>query len=235
MATKSDYYTHSQALPSQNGPGYPVPEAAAVAARIGGLAGAWSLDALSKHDDDVDEPLSPLQTAGGADAARHEAALCLATNHENVVRFAARGGSQPGTPSFHAELADPNAEPNEELLSPVDLALRHVTAKLLDGDVDDWSEDAAARDLCGSVDPNAPLMEGWGEYDDDDDGPPYFNNDETGEVRYSAPSGQLECCLAYLRDRVGVPRDMGAAAAMWLRATLNWAVDVARSEPGQES
>ncbi len=76
-------------------------------------------------------------------------------------------------------------------------------------------------------------MEGWGEYDDEDGG--YFYNDETGEVRYSAPTGQLDGCLAYLRDRVGVPRDMGAAAAMWLRATLNWAVDVARSEPGQES
>ena len=168
-------------------------------------------------------------------AARHEAALCLATNHENVVRFAARGGSEPGNPSFHAELADPNAEPNEELLAPVDLALRHVTAKLLDGDVDGWSEDAAVQGLADSVDPNAPLMEGWGEYDDEDGGPRYFYNDATGEVRYSAPTGQLDGCLAYLRDRVGVPRDMGAAAAMWLRATLNWAVDVARSEPGQES
>ena len=99
---------------------------------------------------------------------------------------------------------------------------------LLDGDVDGWSEGVAARDLAGSVDPNAPLMEGWGEYDDEDGGPFYFYNDETGEVRYSAPTGQLDGCLAYLRDRVGVPRDMGAAAAMWLRATLNWAVDVAR-------
>ena len=93
IATKSDYYTHAQALPSQNGPGYAVPEAAAVAARIGGLGGAWSLEALSRHDD-VDEPLSPLQTAGGADAARHEAALASRpTTRTSSAR--ARGGASP--------------------------------------------------------------------------------------------------------------------------------------------
>ena len=32
-------------------------------------------------------------------------------------------------------------------------------------------------------------------------------------------------CLAYLRDRIGVPRDMGQAAALSLRAHLNWAID----------
>ena len=37
---------------------------------------------------------------------------------------------------------------------------------------------------------------------------------------------QLDSCLAYLRDRVGVPRDMGPAAARSLRAHLNWAIDL---------
>ena len=32
-------------------------------------------------------------------------------------------------------------------------------------------------------------------------------------------------CLAYLRDRVGVPRDMSYPAAMYFRASLNAAID----------
>ena len=53
--------------------------------------------------------------------------------YEGVVRFACRGASEPGSPSFHAELADPEAAPNEAFGEPVDEALRHVAASLLDG------------------------------------------------------------------------------------------------------
>ena len=38
------------------------------------------------------------------------------------------------------------------------------------------------------------------------------------------PFAPLASCLAYLRDRVGVPRDMGQAAAMHFRAHLNWMI-----------
>lgn len=38
--------------------------------------------------------------------------------------------------------------------------------------------------------------------------------------------GGLAMCLVYLRDRVGVPRDMGQAAAVHLRAHLNWCIDL---------
>ena len=37
-------------------------------------------------------------------------------------------------------------------------------------------------------------------------------------------NGKLADCLVYLRDRVGVPRDMGQAAAVALRSHLNWAI-----------
>ena len=37
LATKSDYYTHVMALPSQNGPGYAIDEAKDAAARIFGM------------------------------------------------------------------------------------------------------------------------------------------------------------------------------------------------------
>ena len=35
----------------------------------------------------------------------------------------------------------------------------------------------------------------------------------------------LRASLAYLRDRVGVPRDMSLPAARWTRATLNSVID----------
>jgi glutathione S-transferase len=41
-----------------------------------------------------------------------------------------------------------------------------------------------------------------------------------------AADADLPKCLGYLRDRVGVPRDMGQAAAVSLRAHLQWAIDL---------
>jgi glutathione S-transferase len=107
------------------------------------------------------------------------------------------------------------------------LRVRPVAAALLDGTDDPAVAAAADDDLAGTVDADA-LDDGWEAYDDVD-GRLYYWNDETGESRWTPPTGQLDACLAYVRDRVGVPRDMGEPAAMWLRATLNWAIDVARS------
>lgn len=42
-----------------------------------------------------------------------------------------------------------------------------------------------------------------------------------------ADAKKIVLCLHYLRDRVGVPRDMGYAAAMYFRSTLNWAAALA--------
>ena len=36
--------------------------------------------------------------------------------------------------------------------------------------------------------------------------------------------------LAYLRDRIGVPRDLPLASARYLRAYLNWAIDMLEDE-----
>lgn len=234
VATKSDFYTHAFSLPSQNGPGYFVPEAAAVSARICGLDDSWSLSHLHQQwlgSGSADEPLAPLQRAGGPEAARHEAAYYLASNSEAVIQFAARGAGERGRPAFPAELADPNAVPNEDVVDLVDLCLRHVMVALLEGTDDDTVLAAARTDLAGRVDPNGELMPGWEEYSTDE-GRLYYWHDETGEEMWtSKPTGEVDACLAYLRDRVGVPRDMGAGAALYMRATLNWAIALLYSEP----
>ena len=46
----------------------------------------------------------------------------------------------------------------------------------------------------------------------------------TADVGGGGSRPALASSLAYLRDRVGVPRDMGQAAAMHLRANLNWMI-----------
>lgn len=45
------------------------------------------------------------------------------------------------------------------------------------------------------------------------------------DARGSPASADLAKCLGYLRDRIGVPRDMSYPAARQLRAHLNWAAD----------
>jgi hypothetical protein len=54
----------------------------------------------------------------------------------------------------------------------------------------------------------------------------HSSSEETGDSMWTPPTQQLDTCLAYLRDRVGVPRDMGPVAAMQLRAHLNWAISL---------
>jgi glutathione S-transferase len=214
LASKSDFYTHTLAMPSQNGPGYLVEDAIANADKICGLRGSWELPLPPPLE------LGPPKQAMNEDDARHEAAFRLVSNPAAVVQFACRGAGERGRPSFHAELADPYAEPSEEFVDAVDICLRHVTVALLDGI--DKAADAAVLDLTGKAG-SGELRPSWDKYEDDD-GRAYYWNEETGDSMWTPPTQQLDTCLAYLRDRVGVPRDMGPAAAMQLRAHLNWAI-----------
>lgn len=237
IASKADYYSTIMALPSQNGPGYTVDAAKEAWPRMIGLDGGWELPmpALSPAQSPAPslaplEPLAPLQASGGEEAARHEAAFALIHNHESVVRFAARGASELGVPSAHAELADPNAEPNEAYVAPVDVCLRHVAATLLD--YSDAAKAEAVAELSGVLGGKLSFAEGWDEYADED-GRNYFWNEYNGEMTYTPPTRELDACLAYLRDRVGVPRDMGQGAAVALRAQLNWAIALMRRSGAQ--
>ena len=185
-----------------------------IASRICGLDGAWDLPFVYNQvifEADVRDE----------EAHRHEAAFALVDRHDAINAFAARGAGEAGWPSFHAQLADPFAEPNEEFVIPVDVCLRHVTAALLN-DTADPSSGSIAEDLAGEAG-DGTLREYWSEYTDND-GQICWWNEITGEAQYTAPTKQLDTCLAYLRDRVGVPRDLSPGAAAQFRAHLNWAI-----------
>lgn len=185
-----------------------------IASRICGLDGAWDLPFVYNQvifEADVRDE----------EAHRHEAAFALVDRHDAINAFAARGAGEAGWPSFHAQLADPFAEPNEEFVIPVDVCLRHVTAALLN-DTADPSSGSIAEDLAGEAG-DGTLREYWSEYTDND-GQICWWNEITGEAQYTAPTKQLDACLAYLRDRVGVPRDLSPGAAAQFRAHLNWAI-----------
>ncbi|CAB9509865.1 IN2-1 homolog B [Seminavis robusta] len=224
-ASRSDYYTHMTVIPSQNGPGYMIPEAKRIASRISGLVdGAWHLplpqDSLEQFQ------IQSSSTTIDDNNPAIEAAYKLVKNHVNITQFACRGAGEPGRPAFHAELADPYAEPNEEYVQGVDVCLRHVTHALVAGS--SVAEATAQADLAGKQG-NDALRENWEAYPDENDPSlTYYWNYENGEVTWTPPTQQLDTCLTYLRDRIGVPRDMSGAAAMQLRAYLNWAVDMMR-------
>lgn len=129
-----------------------------------------------------------------AEACRLMAACKVAGNGESIVKFASRGGPKGAKnprKTFGAELADPYAAPDEDILPAVDAALRIVCAALLDGNDSPHSYD----DILKSA----------------------VSDKEKLGVRNS---------FCYLRDRIGVPRDLPLASARYLRAYLNWGIDV---------
>lgn len=133
--------------------------------------------------------------AGDEGAAKREAVERVSGNHEAIVKFASRGAGKAGFPRYGAPLSDPNAVSNESVWPFVDASFKIVARKLIDED--SKASDAAMMDLAALL-----KKEGGVELVDD-----------------------VAASLAYLRDRVGVPRDMKQPAARQLRAHLNWAID----------
>jgi len=116
-----------------------------------------------------------------------------------ICRFAARGGSQGAKnmrKTFGAELADPYAKSDDSVIPHVDAVLRIVCQALLDDETTEHMDYLATL---------------------------------TDSLKRSVPknkSKDVSKSLAYLRDRIGVPRDLPLAAARHLRAHLNWAIDL---------
>jgi len=234
LAFKSDYYTHIKDIPPQYGPGYDggfEEDRQAFSKSITGMDGtSWVLplpfdDAVQPLYRGPPLPLAVLESAGitpDADgsgmyeqadpsimerACRQMAGWKLSGNGEKVATFAARGGSKgannPRKP-FGAELADPYAAADKSIVPYVDAALRVVAEGLLDdGTFAVESEDGDADTHMAFLNTLEPKLQAA------------VPKEATDDVLAS---------LAYVRDRVGVPRDLPLAAGRQLRAHLNWAI-----------
>lgn len=197
LLTKSDYYTHVWDLPPQLG--RCVTESDTYQDAIDGKRdNSWQIP-LSPHNHD----LEPDWECCSSTQARLDVVERLSFNHQNIVTFAARGAGNQGSPSYSAPLADPNATSNESVKASVDAILRIISAMLLEGD-----DTTVARTI-----PHNEKLENEMKLVVD-----------TIQSHGGAFTKDVVDSLIYLRDRVGVPRDMKLPSARLLRAYLNWSI-----------
>jgi glutathione S-transferase len=213
MATKSDYYTHCMDIPPQYGPPFPSDDAEAKRARLmlnpsnSRLPLDWRQDPEPRTDLERDTPQLMFKI---------EAAWALARNHEAIVKFACRpagegvGDWAMGNP-YKAELSDPYAAPGSEMLEVVSGLLRLVACELLRGPP--VLEDESIISFTTAV-KQTTMAAGC----------------TTG-----SKLAQVAVCLEYLRDRIGVPRDLSMPAAKILRAHLGEAAITLRAAAAQSS
>ena len=190
-ATKSDYYTHSRALPPQLAAGC-VSESTSDAKRM-----QTDIDALSEAGYTKAYPLDWKEPGwdqyAQGESARREAAERILNNYVKIVRFASRAAGTPGIPAASAPLADPRASINEAVVPIVDTFLRHVVYNLLQ---------PYSRSSVSSV----GLAES-------------LKLIASSQDKENVIEVVVEC-LNYLRARVGVPRDMTYPAATEFRLEI---------------
>ena len=117
-----------------------------------------------------------------------------------------------GFPNFGAPLSDPNAVPNEIYRNSVDACLKVVCSAILASQQSkkDTTKKGESGDDNDEQQQCTMLMDSLAKMIVAEGGPNFAN-------------GVIES-LSYLRDRIGVPRDMRLPAARQLRAYLNWSI-----------
>lgn len=220
LAFKSDYYTHVKDIPPQYGPGYTggiAEDQEQFASMIEGSDGkSWTLPL------DHDDPLQPLyrgpplplcaleavginadsdgtyHTSGAteemAQACRLMAAWKLSGNGPAVAKFAARGGPK-GSQNNRKRFGAELADPYAESDESISSTV-----------------DNALRVICNAM----ATAKG-----------PMPADEAAEQLRDTVPSNDAAAVIAsleYLRDRIGVPRDLPLASGRYLRAYLNWGI-----------
>lgn len=218
VAFKSDYFTHVMDIPPQYGPGYDggfEKDREQFSASIIGRDGSWTLPL------DFDDPVQPLykgpplplcvlesMNLAPSDDGTYES--CNPQDMERAGRYMAAWklagngaavskfaarGGPEGSKNPRKSFGGPLADPYAD---PDATVQPHV--------------DAALRVVCSAL-----LL-----LNDDSEQP------SVEALQAAVPKEHTEgvkTSLAYVRDRVGVPRDLPLASARYLRAYLNWGID----------
>jgi glutathione S-transferase len=219
LAFKSDYYTHVKDIPPQYGPGCDGgfdTDRESFSRSILGQDGSWNLPLT--HDDPLQPlyeglplPLYVLKSAELEPDANGSYQQCdptiMAATCRRMAAWKLAGngmkvakfasrGGPKGATNARKSFQAQLADPYAE----PDINLQPVV-------------DAALRVVCAALMDTSSLV------------PESFIEQLTSVVP-SHQSKDVASSLCYLRDRVGVPRDLPLASARYLRAYLNWAIDV---------
>lgn len=213
LAFKSDFYTNVMDIPPQYGPGYDgglESHRETFKALILGRGQSWKLPL--PHDDELQPlynglplPLCALEAGGILDYAENPnpKLMAKACRHAAGWKLASNGSNVARFAARGGSRGSKNPRKGfaaplaDPYADPDSIAMPRV--------------DEALRIVC-----RAMLL------DDDDQLLPLLEH----ELTLLDLKEDVVKSLAYLRDRIGVPRDMPLTAARQFRAYLNWAIDI---------
>lgn len=217
LAFKSDYFTHVRDIPPQYGPGYDggfESERKAMARSITGRDGSWSLPL--PHDDPLQPlykgpplPLCVLEAVGIQADSNGSYETCNTSIMSQACREMAAwklAGNGVNVAKFAAR-GGPKGSKNMRKTFGAELADPYAEP---DTAVQPFV-DVALRVVC------AALMEPSAE-------PSAAASNSLKNAIPSEYKNGVISSLEYVRERVGVPRDLPLASARYLRAYLNWAI-----------